>query len=463
MGYGPAMNEAPQINAAVPVRTFKDHIRLTFNLAWPVVMSRSGLMLMISTDVAMTGHAGKDELAFISIAMATQVTLMLVGIGMLFGTTVLTAQAHGAGEHNKCGGIWRLGLVHALVLGIILGAFCIFGEEFLLAVGQTPELAAGGGRVMLHYSWSMPGILAMVTTSFFLEGMGKPRPAMVVTMIAVLVNAGLNQILIFGEFGLPGMGAEGAVIATSIVRWLMVFALVVYVFTMRDSAEFGVRGGRIASWQVGKTLRRIGYPFGFAQGIEASAFSSLILMAGYLGTEVLGGYQIAMNLIALAFMVAIGFGVATGVRVGNAIGRDDQVGIPRATWVGVGLTIIFMVLIGILFVLFPEQIVGVYTNDPGVIAIAAATLMVTALLLVFDGAQGVLMSVLRSCGEVWTPVVMHGLSFWAIAVPLAAWLAFSQDMGAPGLMLGMLAGVISAALLLGLRFRWLSRRPIRRL
>ncbi|MBT3789581.1 MAG: MATE family efflux transporter [Alphaproteobacteria bacterium] len=457
------MNDNSRTSPPPPVRTLADHIRLTLNLAWPVIISRSGLMLVVTTDVAMTGHAGKQELAYISIAMASQIPLLLVGIGMLFGTMVLTAQAHGAGEHNKCGGILRLGLVHAFALGLILGVFCLFGEEFLLAIGQTPDIAAGGGRVMMHFGWSMPGILMMVATSFFLEGISKPRAAMIVSLAAVLVNVGLNQILIFGAFGIPAMGAEGAVIATSTVRCLMMLTLVTYAFTMRDSAEFGIRGGRIASWQTGKTLRRIGYPFGLAQGIEASAFSSLVLMAGYLGTEALGGYQIAQNMIALAFMSAIGVGVATGVRVGNAIGRDDQVGIVRATWVGVGLATVAMVLIGIIFLVFTEQIVRVYTTDPGVIAVATTTLFVTAFLLAFDGAQGVFMAVLRSCGEVWTPVLMHGLSFWVIAVPLAAWLAFSQQFGAPGLMGGMFAGVGIACLLLGLRFRWLTRRPIRRL
>ncbi|MBT3703116.1 MAG: MATE family efflux transporter [Alphaproteobacteria bacterium] len=457
------MDNASQINAPVPVRTFSDHVRLTLALAWPVVLSRSGLMIMVSTDVAMTGHAGQIELAHLSIAMATQITLMLVGIGMLFGTMVLTAQAHGAGDHAQCGGILRLGLVHGLGLGIIVGLLCLFGEEFLLLIGQDPGIAAGGGRLMIQYAWSMPAILMMVATGFFLEGISKPRPSMIVTMVAIVVNALLNQLLIFGDYGAPALGAEGAVIATSISRWLMMIALVAYAWTMKDSVEFGVRGGRFPGWQLGKTLRKIGYPFGIAQGIEASAFSSLVLMAGYLGTAALGAYQIAQNLIALAFMVAIGFGVATGVRVGNAIGRDDQQGIFRAAWVGVGLTCVAMAFIGVAFVFIPDKLVGVYTSDPEVMAIATATVLVSALLLVFDGAQGVLMSVLRSCGEVWTPVLLYGFSFWAVAIPFAAWVGFSRGYGAPGLMGGMLAGVVLAAVLLGLRFRWLARRPIRRL
>jgi multidrug resistance protein, MATE family len=465
MGYGPPMNSpaSQSTGAPVPARTFPDHIRLTLKLAWPVVLSRSGLMIMVSTDVAMTGHAGQIELAHLSIAMATQITLMLVGIGMLFGTMVMTAQAHGAGDHAKCGGIWRLGMMHALALGIIVGLLSLFGEEFLLLIGQDPDIAAGGGRLMVHYAWSMPAILMMVATGFFLEGISKPRPSMIVTMMAVALNAVLNQVLIFGEFGAPELGGEGAVIATSIARWFMMIALVVYVWTMKDSVEFGVRGGRFPDWHLGKTMRKIGYPFGIAQGIEASAFSSLVLMAGYLGTAALGAYQIAQNLIALAFMVAIGFGVATGVRVGNAIGRDDQQGISRAAWVGVGLTCAAMGLVGVAFVFIPGKLAGVYTTDPEVLAIATATVLISALLLVFDGAQGVLMSILRSCGEVWTPVLLYGFSFWAVAMPFAAWIAFSLGYGAPGLMGGMLAGVVLASLLLGLRFRWLTRRPIRRL
>ena len=445
------------------VRTFADHIRLTLNLAWPVIISRSGMMIMVSTDVAMTGHAGRDELAFLGIAMTTQVTLMLVGIGMLFGTMVLTAQAHGAGEHERCGGIWRLGLVHALGYGIFFGLLCILGEEFLLLIGQTPEIAAGGGAVMIHYGWSMPAIMMMVVTSFFLEGISKPRPAMVITLFAILLNAGLNQALIYGSYGAPALGAEGAVIATSIVRWGMLLALLIYIFTMRDSVEFGVRGGRIASWQMGKTMRRIGYPVGFAQGIEASAFSTLVLMAGFMGVAPLAGFQIAMNLIALAFMTAIGFGVATSVRVGNAIGRNDQQGIAKAAQVGVGLAVVVMLFIGVGFLLFPQEIARIYTSDPEVINLAGITIMVAASLLVFDAAQCVLMSALRSCGEVWVPVILHGLSFWALALPFAAWLGFTQGLGIPGLMAGMLLGVVSASILLGLRLRKITRRPIYRL
>ncbi len=444
-------------------RTLRQHIMLTIALAWPVVIARAGLLVLTAVDIAMTGHAGQDQLAFISIGMAPQITLMLVGIGMLYGTTVLTAQAHGAGDHAACGGIWRLAMIHALGLGIIIGGLCFAGEWFFLIIGQDPAVAAGGGGVLRQFSWGMPGMMMAVCTSFFLEGISRPRAGMIVMVIANVANAGLNWVFIYGNLGAPAMGAEGAVIASSIVRWLIMAALIAYAFAMTDSGVYGVRQGRAAGREVGRKLRRIGYPFGLAQGIEASAFSGLVLMAGYIGTAALGGYQIAQNLIALAFMCAIGIGVATAVRVGNAVGRKDRPGMAAAGWTGVGLSALVMAGIAVLFLGWPGMLARIYSSDTAVLAVAAPTIAVAGIVLVFDGVQGVLMGALRGAGQVWMPVFMHMTSFYVFGLPIAALFAFTFGFDAPGLMLGMFFGVTCAAILMGWRFHVISKRDISRL
>ena len=446
-----------------PARTISQHINLTLTLAWPVVISRASILIMVSVDVAMTGQAGQMELAFVSIANAVQVMLLMVGVGALYGTAVLVAQADGAGDAKACGGIWRLALLHAIGLGLIMGVLCLAGGWFLLAIGQDPDIARGGGRVLNQFAWGMMAMLIAVVTSMFLEATGRPRPAMVVMLAANVINAGLNWIFIYGNLGAPALGAEGAILATSIVRWLTVAALIGYIYLMPSSAAYGIRGGVRAPWPVGRTLRRIGYPMGFAQGIEASAFSGLIMMAGYLGAAALGGYQIAQNLIALAFMCAVGIGTATTVRVGNAVGRGDQPGVAAAGWTGVGLVVVAMACIGLLFLMLPGQLAAIYSSDPVVIAVAAPLIMIVAAALIFDGVQGVLMSALRGTGDVWIPVLFHILSFWVFALPLAAYLAFVAGYNAPGLMAGMFVGVHFAAGFLAGRFRLVSRRSLRRL
>src|SRR5690606_17433793 len=140
----------------------------------------------------MVGHAGGQELAFFSISLAPQMALLVTGIGLLVGTVVLVAQADGAGKPELAGRIWRLALLIAAVLGTLFGLILLAGEPILLALEQTPEIAAGGGRVLAMFAPGMPAIMMFVATTSFLEGVGRPNAGMVIALGANLMNAGLN-------------------------------------------------------------------------------------------------------------------------------------------------------------------------------------------------------------------------------------------------------------------------------
>jgi len=444
-------------------RQFAGHLESIVRLAVPVVATRTGILILVAVDIAMTGRAGELELAYLSIGIAPQILLLLIGIGMLFGTAVLVSQADGAGEPHLCGRIWRLAAIHALGMGVVFGGLCFGGEWFFNLVGQESGVARGGGDVMAMFGWGMPAIFLAVATWLFLEGIGRPIPGMVVIIGANLLNALLNWLFIYGNLGAPEMGATGAVLATTIVRWVMAAVLVGYVLIMPGHDRYGVRGTMRGTWARARVFQRIGVPFAIAQGIEASAFSAVILFAGYIGTASVGGYQIAQNLIALAFMCAIGVGTATGVRVGNAVGRGDQAGIRWAGWTGTFVVAVVMIFAGVLFLGAPETLVGIYSQDAAVIAAAVPTVMVAAGMTVFDGAQGVLMSALRGAGDIWIPVLFHCIAFWGFMVPAAALFAFTWGFGTPGLMLGAWVGVLIASILLALRFHLISNRQVRRL
>ena len=200
---------------------------------------------------------------------------------MLFGTAVLVSQADGAGESHLCGRIWRLAALHGVVMGVVFGGLCFGGEWFLGLVGQRSDIARGGGEVMAMFGWGMPPIFVAVATWLFLEGIGRPLPGTMVIIGANIVNVLLNWIFIYGNTGAPEMGATGAVLATTIVRWMMAASLVGYVFFMPGHGRYGVRGGMRGARQSARVFRRIGFPFAAAQGIEAGAFSTVTLFAGY--------------------------------------------------------------------------------------------------------------------------------------------------------------------------------------
>ena len=201
---------------------------------------------------------------------------------------------------------------------------------------------------------------------------------------------------------------------------------------------------------------------GLGMFIETAAFMAMTQMAGYLGKAEVAGYQIAHNLVALVFMSAIGIGAATGVRVGNAVGRNDPHGVRMAGGVGVGLVVIAMILLGACFVLIPDLLTGLYTSDAAVAATAIGALAVASSMMIFDGSQGVLVNALRGLGDVWFPMAGQFVAFWLIATPVAWMLAFHMELGTAGLMGGIYAGCVAATTIAALRFNLISRRPLRR-
>ena len=442
---------------------FRLHLTRTTRLAAPVIVARAGLLVMVAVDSAMLGHYRTQELAFYAAANAAQVVMILIGVGLLQGTVILTAQAHGAGDHRACGAYWRVGMVHSVVLGLVMGAFCAGAGRWILdAMDQDPAVVAGGGRVLEMVAWGAPALMMWVTCSHFLEGLSRPLPGMVVMFGAVLLNALLNWILIFGHLGGPEMGAEGAALATTLVRWAMFAALLVAVLRVSDARALGIRGPIGDFRGISKRLRRIGYPLGAARGLETGAFAALVMLAGHLGTVPLAAYQIGYNLIGLVFMCAIGTAAASTIRVGNAVGRRSPTDVRRAGWAGVCVIVAVMACFAGPFLSLGTPLARLYSNDPAVIPLAASLIGICGLILVFDGAQAVLMGVLRGVADVWVPPGLQLISWWCVTVPLGYGLAFALGAGVDGLMWGIMAGAVLASGLLSGRFLAVARRPITR-
>lgn len=414
---------------------------------------------MMAVDTAMTGSAGGDELAWFGIGLSPTIALTLLGLGFLLGVSILTSQADGAGEPERTGVVLKTGLWHAMPLGLLFLVICLFGEEMLLLIGQSPGLSEGGGRVMAWLGYGMPAVLIFVTCSFFLEGLSRPLPGMLIMLAANIVNFGLNWVLIHGNLGFEAMGADGAALATTLARWMTAGAVLVYIWWMLDHQRYGLRGNRISA-DIGRRMRRLGYPMGLAMFVEVAAFMAMTQMAGFLGNSATAGYQVAHNLVALVFMSAIGLGAATGVRVGNAVGRGDRPGVKGAAGAGVLLVALVMAVLGSLFLLVPEALVQVYTAEIAVAAFALPALAVAGTMMVFDGVQAVLVNALRATGDVWFPMGAQILAFWVIAAPVAWYLAFDFDLGTAGLMGGIYAGVVAATVLNGLRMLIVLQRPL---
>jgi MATE family multidrug resistance protein len=434
------------------------HVLRTLRLAGPVMLARTGILVMTTVDTVMCGHVAAVQLAYYGIAIAPHLAFFLVGIGLMMGTVVVTAQTDGAGRPAECGRIWRLALINGAAIGCLFGLLMLPGGAILLALGQAPAIAAAGGTVLIMFALGMPAILMFTATTLFLEGIGRPTPGMVVMAFANLVNFGLNYLLMFGPWR---MGAAGAALGTSITRWFMFLALAGFVLAMRGRDRYGVGAPMAGHWRLESKLARLGWPLAVSFGLEHGAFFAAATFAGWLGAVPLAAYQIVLNTMGLIYMLAIGLATATAVRVGNAAGRRDRPGLAKAGWVGLGIGIVVMLALMPVLHRAGGWIVAAYTPDRAVAAIAVPALVLAAWLLVADASQGILTGALRGAADIWACIGVQFVCFWLICIPLCYLLAHPLELGVAGLLWGLFAGLLAAALLLAWRFKVLTTREVR--
>lgn len=417
------------------------------NLAWPVVINRLGVMTLGVVDTIMVGRYAAEHLAYFGIGLVASNILVLVLVGLLMGVPVLVAQNYGARDFKECGAIWWQSVPYAIGLGFVGLVICSFGEPILLLFGQTPELAQAGGVISTIAGLSFPLLTLYLVTSMFLEGLRRVRPGMVIIVIANIVNIGANYTLIYGAFGFSEMGAEGAVWASFCVRLAQLVAILLYVWWMHDAERYGLRNLPRWSWKAGAKARRIGYMTSIGMGIEHIAFNALVLFAGVLGTVVLAAQVITINVFALGFMLGLGISVASGVRIGNAHGAGHNEAAQHNGWLGLGVQMAVLGVIGILISLNASSIVAFYSSDRAVQELGSAMLAYLSLFLMIDGGQTLMAQAMRARGDARTPMYIHMVSYGLVMIPLTYLFCFPLGRGAFGL---VDSTVISSLLSLGL-------------
>ncbi|MEK9725121.1 MAG: MATE family efflux transporter, partial [Rhodospirillaceae bacterium] len=382
-------------------RRLRRDVAEMLRLAPPIVLARSGIVAMILVDTLVVGRYSAIELGYLAIAMSLTMPLIVTGLGLILGTMVLTANHLGAGRLHECGAVWQRAVVHAFGLGLIGAAICTSGETLLAWTGQTPELAREGGRVYFVLGLGIPAHLVFLATSFFLEGLRRPVPGMVWMLVANVVNLGLTLALVFGVGDVAPAGAVGAAWGTTAARWVLGVGMVGYVLTMRDHADYAVRHRPRLQWALWRHQRRLGYAMGLSLAVESIAFSTMQQFAGWLGPVPLAAFSIAFQLMVASFMVAIGIGAATAVRVGIAHGREDHRDVALAGWTGLAMTLVATGLVGVAIAVLRHFLPTLFTTETAVAAAAAPLIVWVAAALMADGGQAVMANALRGVQDVW--------------------------------------------------------------
>ncbi|MFT7028751.1 MAG: MATE family multidrug resistance protein [Marinoscillum sp.] len=402
-------------------------------------------------DTMMVGRVGVIPLAAATFAGTIFHVLILFGIGVSYAVTPLVA-ATNAKNQTKLMKFLQSALVLNVVVSLALCGIGIAASPFLLHFGQEVPVAVGAKPYLIIVSTSLIPLMIFQTFRQYAEGLSDTFNPMVVSIIANLLNVALNYLLIYGEFGFPELGLDGAGYATLISR-------VVMAFLMWWAIRKGLKGfhWRLDTAQL-KRMFKIGVPTGMQYVFEVGAFAMASIMVGWISAEALAAHQIALNISAVTYMVATGIAAAATVRIGNQKGLGDFINLRLAGITSFTLVTMFMMLAALSFILLRDVLPALYVDDAEVQKIAAGILVIAAGFQISDGLQSVGLGVLRGLTDVRMPTFVTFFSFWVIAIPLGYFLGIHLDFGIEGIWYALLIGLTLAAILHILRFRLLLKR-----
>lgn len=460
---------AQSIGRARPRSAWWGETQATLALAWPLALTNLSQHAMIITDTVILGWLSTEALAAATLGATLYWMLMAPALGVALAATPLLAQARGRGQRpGALGRGWvremRRGARSALwaACALLVPAFALlwFGEALLRALGQDAALAALAGTYLRVLMWGLLPFCGFIVLRGFLAAMERPGPALAIAGAAVLMNVGLDWVLVFGAFGWSGLGVVGAGLASTLANTLMLAGLLLLIARDRRLGRFRLLGRlwRPDPSRMSEVLR-IGLPISGAMLLEIGVFSAAALAVGWFGAIAVAAHAIALQAAATTFMVPMGIGQAATARVGIFAGAGEAAAAVRAGWVAIALGAGFMVAMALLLILAREPIAWAFL-DPAddqaaaTAALGATLLVIAGLFQLADGVQAVAAGALRGLKDTRGPMLLAGLGYWGIGLPLGLALALAAGMEATGLWIGLAAGLgVVAVLMLG---RWHS-------
>jgi multidrug resistance protein, MATE family len=413
-------------------------------------------------DTLMVGRVSPEDLAAVALGNILFFMASVLGMGILMGLDPLVAQAAGAGDREGAARALQRGLVLSVGLTVLLALMLLPAGPLLRIARQPPEVVPIATSYVLA---SLPGIFPFLIFIVFrqtLQALGRVAPILWTALAANGMNLFLNWVLIWGNLGVPPLGAVGSAWASSLSRGFMCVGLLVVSYPILKGY---LRPRRERILEPGPLLRMVGLglPIGLQFQMEFGAFALIGVLMGWFGTSVLAGHQVAITLAAFAFMVPVGVAAAAAVRVGQEVGRESPAAARRAAGAALLMGMGFMVVTAAVFLAIPGLLGRAFSPDPEVVAVVAVLLPIAGLFQVFDGLQAVAGGVLRGVGDTRAPMYANFLGFWVLGIPLSLWLAFRADWGPEGLWWGLALGLAAVAAILLVRVQRRMGRELRRI
>jgi MATE family multidrug resistance protein len=436
---------------------FKTEAKRLLHLAAPLVAGQLASIGMMFTDTVMAGRLSALTLSGVALGGSVFSPMILLAVGTLLVVSPFVAQYNGAGERERVARMVHQGLYLALALGAGVVLVCFNASPLMRALEVDAAIIPVAAEYLRYVSFGAIGLCLYSVQRFTSEGLSLTRPTLGFALFGMLLNIPLNYALMYGAWGFPQMGAAGCGLATTMVFFSNAIGMGLYLHHRRHYRDLGVyRHWHSPDPAILKRLLVVGLPLGFSLFLEGTLFSAVTMFVGKYGETVVAANQIGLSVTHMVFMVPLGIGLAVTVRVGTELGRQDLEAMVRAAKTGMAVVFLIQIVIALALVVGREAIVGVYSDNPEVLTLAASLLVIAAIYQIPDGMQMVSSGALRGLKDTRRPMLMLILAYWGAGIPSGYLMGTVLEMGVRGYWLGLIVGLSVAAVCLFTRFHYLT-------
>ena len=436
--------------------TYAGHVRAITIMGLPLIGGHLGQVAIGVTDTVMVGWYSVEGLAAVTLASTYFFVLLIFGSGFAWGVMPMVAAFDAQGDEVGLRRATRMGLWLSLGFALLALPLFIWSRSIMGLMGQEPELAEMVRQYLMIAGWGIiPALLVMVLKSY-LAALERTQVVFWITIFSAMVNVLANYVFIFGNWGAPELGVRGAAIASLTSHSASLLAVVVYVLKAMPEHQIFVRLWR-PDWEMLARVFRLGLPIGVTGLSDVGLFAASAVMMGWLGTIALAAHGIALQLASITFMIHLGISNVATIRAGNALGRRDPAHLVRGAITATTMSLLVAAATIVGFVLWPEPLIDAFmqSEEPArdqILAVGVGLLAMAALFQLVDGAQAVALGLLRGVQDTKVPMILAGISYWLVGIPVSYLLGFTMGLNGIGVWLGLVVGLGVAALLLNARF-----------
>ena len=455
---------------APPSSAVVTEIKALWRLSWPMLVGQLATVGMGVADVAMTGHVSAEELAAVSLGASVWSIVLVTVMGIMMAINTVVAHEMGAGNYHLIPHSVRQSLWKGLGVGLLACVAANLATLLFDHIGLDQAVNHKASMFVHVISLGMPAFACYRALYGYTTSINQTKPVMVIAIFGLLFNVAVNWLLVFGNLGMPKMGAVGCAVATAAGMWLMLAALIGWMRAAPAYAQtFPFTHWEGPNWPEIGSMLRLGLPIGVTYFAEVSAFGAISLLVARFGVVQVSAHQIALNFSSLVFMVPLSFGIALITRVGQSLGEGNPRKARFVSWVGVAMSIAFGVLSAACIAVFRWEIARAYTSDLAVQELCVQLLLFAALFQLSDATQVATSSAIRGYKVTRQPMVIQLVAFWVFSLPLGyvlglapAWFPWSPKapMAAFGFWIGLVLGLTVAAALLTVELQKLAKRRV---